>query len=194
MSNTESIDQLGAGIKAYLSGIQSSTDIDGMRRRVGNAISMIDDLCSAIAAKPIAKSDDMHDLLIELAREAGFSDAQWKAMFFDKGPYDITYPSFPMKRFAQLLLDRCTPIAAQAADVASDANKLVRIQDQMIAQYERALEFPPESNARAEAMVKIKAFRAQLEALRDRSVPKPKSADGTKLANDWDDLDSYGPS
>jgi hypothetical protein len=53
-----------------------------------------------------------HELLVRTARNAGFTDAQWRAMFFETGPYDITVPTVALSRFAELLLERCArPVA-----------------------------------------------------------------------------------
>jgi hypothetical protein len=49
---------------------------------------------------------DPVDLLVRAARDAGFSDTQWKAMFYESGPYDVTFPCFTTKKFIALLLER----------------------------------------------------------------------------------------
>jgi hypothetical protein len=50
--------------------------------------------------------DDPQDLLVTTARDAGFSETQWKAMFYEQGPYDVTFPCFTTKKFIALLLER----------------------------------------------------------------------------------------
>lgn len=58
--------------------------------------------------------NDPRELLVTTARDAGFSDAQWKSMFYESGPYDITFPSYPMKQFAKLLIERLSPAVETA--------------------------------------------------------------------------------
>ncbi len=53
--------------------------------------------------------DDQRELLVTTARDAGFSDYQWKAMFYEQGPYDVTFPCFTTKKFIALLLERLQP-------------------------------------------------------------------------------------
>ncbi len=53
--------------------------------------------------------DDPRELLVTTARDAGFSDYQWKAMFYEQGPYDVTFPCFTTKKFIALLLERLQP-------------------------------------------------------------------------------------
>lgn len=54
---------------------------------------------------------DPQQLLVTTARDAGFSDTQWKAMFYEQGPYDVTFPCFTTKKFIALLLERLQPRA-----------------------------------------------------------------------------------
>ncbi len=43
---------------------------------------------------------------VEAARDIGFTEAQWKAMFYDSGPYDVTTPTFQLMRFVSLMRER----------------------------------------------------------------------------------------
>lgn len=60
--------------------------------------------------------DDPQQLLVTTARDAGFSDTQWKAMFYQQGPYDVTFPCFTTKKFIALLLERLQQPPAQKAN------------------------------------------------------------------------------
>ena len=40
------------------------------------------------------------------ARDAGFSDSMWRAMFYETGPYDITVPTQSMRKFVELIRER----------------------------------------------------------------------------------------
>jgi len=41
------------------------------------------------------------DTILQLCREAGFDERQWKAMTYDRQPYDVTVPSFALKQFVK---------------------------------------------------------------------------------------------
>lgn len=56
------------------------------------------------AAVPELSREDV----VRLAREAGFSDKQMAAMFYDSGPYEITTPTHSLQRFASLV--RSVPV------------------------------------------------------------------------------------
>ncbi len=63
--------------------------------------------------------DDPVELLVTTARDAGFSDTQWKAMFYEQGPYDVTFACFTTKKFIALLLERLQqPTAKETFAVA----------------------------------------------------------------------------
>ena len=77
------------------------------------------ELAEARAARSVTLPEDPRELLVTTARDAGFSDAQWKSMFYEQGPYDITFPSFPMKKFVRLLLEKLQPLADPPPERAS---------------------------------------------------------------------------
>src|SRR5689334_6635976 len=85
--------------------------------------SIIDSATSVEPAQPppVCLPDDPRELLVTTARDAGFSDAQWKAMFYESGPYDITFPCFTTKKFIALLLERLRAPAEQAQTAVADA-------------------------------------------------------------------------
>ena len=60
--------------------------------------------------------DDPRELLVTTARDAGFSDHQWKAMFYESGPYDVTFPCFTTKKFIALLLERLQSTTTKEGD------------------------------------------------------------------------------
>lgn len=68
--------------------------------------------------------------VIRLAREATFTDLQYKAMFREVGPYDITEPTIELERFAALIeaevLERaakvCEELGVLEAIEGEDAN------------------------------------------------------------------------
>jgi hypothetical protein len=43
------------------------------------------------------------DEIIKLCRDAGFTEKQWKAMTFDRQPYDVTIPTVELTEFVRLL-------------------------------------------------------------------------------------------
>jgi hypothetical protein len=59
--------------------------------------------------------------LVIAARDAGFEDRQWRAMFYEKGPYDVTFPTLQMKRLAVILLERFT--TAPATKLSNSPNE-----------------------------------------------------------------------
>ena len=52
-------------------------------------------------------------IYVEAARDAGFSEAQWKAMFYESGPYDITVPTLALYDFVRIVNER---VADRATD------------------------------------------------------------------------------
>lgn len=66
-----------------------------------------------IETRALRLPDDPQQLLVTTARDAGFSEAQWKAMFYEQGPYDVTFPCFTTKKFIALLLERLQQPSAQ---------------------------------------------------------------------------------
>jgi hypothetical protein len=79
--------------------------------------------------EPPAAPQDMHTLLVTTARDAGFGDTEWAAMFYDKQPYDVTYPTHTMKQFAKLLLERCRPTQPPGDDLRIARNLLIDAQN-----------------------------------------------------------------
>lgn len=81
------------------------------------AASLIDEAIAALQDETPALRlpDDPHELLVITARDAGFSDTQWKAMFYEQGPYDVTFPCFTTKKFVALLLERLQVKTSPAA-------------------------------------------------------------------------------
>ena len=71
------------------------------------------ELAEARSTRSVTLPEDPRELLVTTARDAGFSDAQWKSMFYERGPYDITFPSSTMKKFVRLLLERLQSPADQ---------------------------------------------------------------------------------
>lgn len=63
----------------------------------------------AVSPPPASLPADPRELLVTTARDAGFDDLQWQSMFYDKGPYDVTYPTDQIKQFAKLLIERLAP-------------------------------------------------------------------------------------
>lgn len=79
------------------------TERNELREAVANAQRL---LRAAPETGALRLPDDPRELLVTTARDAGFSDAQWKSMFYESGPYDVTFPSFTTKKFIALLLER----------------------------------------------------------------------------------------
>lgn len=49
------------------------------------------------------------DDLVRMAATAGFDKSQWRAMFYETGPCDITVPTATLQNFVRLILDRKQP-------------------------------------------------------------------------------------
>lgn len=62
------------------------------------------------------------DEVLALAREAGFTEKQMKAMFCDIGPYDITEPRFELELFAALIAAAQKERDAQICDGESESH------------------------------------------------------------------------
>lgn len=109
-------------------GIYHVSDCAGLKEVVLNQLqydalsrgNTINEPCGHEEAK-LALPADPQELLVRAAADAGFSDAQWKSMFYEKGPYDVTFPSFTTKKFVALLLERlqASPNQLEAISIGS---------------------------------------------------------------------------
>lgn len=95
---------------AQLPAIQPDADLSQYRCQPDKGVYCphMDRALAAASSQPpgLKLPDDPRELLVTTARDAGFSDHQWKAMFYESGPYDVTFPCFTTKKFIALLLER----------------------------------------------------------------------------------------
>lgn len=51
---------------------------------------------------------DLNEILITAAADSHFTESQWSAFFYDRGPLEVTGPKVVLKRFIELVIAKCT--------------------------------------------------------------------------------------
>jgi hypothetical protein len=65
-------------------------------------------------------TEDERVAYVTAARDAGFSDQQWKAMFYESGPYDLSFPTLTLQAFVQIVNERLSLRATHQQSAALD--------------------------------------------------------------------------